>query len=121
MLLLLNNNSNFELLLNNNSIFERTFHHYQVVDACREVLVNHVFDVPVHVERDLPLITVGLRDADAGKLLQIDIEVGPRELPSKPLEPLLVDGLLGGECKDCLLYTSPSPRDRTRSRMPSSA
>ena len=25
------------------------------------------------------------------------------------------------ECKGCLLYTSPSPRDRTRSRMPSSA
>ena len=38
-------------------------------------------------------------------------------------------GLSGGELKDilqtdgsaCLLYTSPSPRDRTRSRMPSSA
>ena len=25
------------------------------------------------------------------------------------------------QIKDCLLYTSPSPRDRTRSRMPSSA
>ena len=25
------------------------------------------------------------------------------------------------QAKDCLLYTSPSPRDRTRSRMPSSA
>ena len=25
------------------------------------------------------------------------------------------------EAKNCLLYTSPSPRDRTRSRMPSSA
>ena len=25
------------------------------------------------------------------------------------------------DAKDCLLYTSPSPRDRTRSRMPSSA
>ena len=25
------------------------------------------------------------------------------------------------EIKTCLLYTSPSPRDRTRSRMPSSA
>ena len=25
------------------------------------------------------------------------------------------------ECESCLLYTSPSPRDRTRSRMPSSA
>ena len=27
----------------------------------------------------------------------------------------------GGEIDICLLYTSPSPRDRTRSRMPSSA
>ena len=26
-----------------------------------------------------------------------------------------------GRFKTCLLYTSPSPRDRTRSRMPSSA
>ena len=30
---------------------------------------------------------------------------------------LAVDQIVGG----CLLYTSPSPRDRTRSRMPSSA
>ena len=29
--------------------------------------------------------------------------------------------LVGSEVKSCLLYTSPSPRDRTRSRMPSSA
>ena len=32
--------------------------------------------------------------------------------------------ILEGYCawyNDCLLYTSPSPRDRTRSRMPSSA
>ena len=28
---------------------------------------------------------------------------------------------LGGQFLTCLLYTSPSPRDRTRSRMPSSA
>ena len=27
----------------------------------------------------------------------------------------------GGDAYTCLLYTSPSPRDRTRSRMPSSA
>ena len=26
-----------------------------------------------------------------------------------------------GGCMDCLLYTSPSPRDRQKSRMPSSA
>ena len=30
-------------------------------------------------------------------------------------------GLASRWSKDCLLYTSPSPRDRTRSRMPSSA
>ena len=29
--------------------------------------------------------------------------------------------LLAGDKVFCLLYTSPSPRDRTRSRMPSSA
>ena len=29
--------------------------------------------------------------------------------------------ILAGMCAICLLYTSPSPRDRTRSRMPSSA
>ena len=34
-----------------------------------------------------------------------------RSLPFAPL----------GDSKHCLLYTSPSPRDRTRSRMPSSA
>ena len=28
---------------------------------------------------------------------------------------------IGNWLKNCLLYTSPSPRDRTRSRMPSSA
>ena len=29
--------------------------------------------------------------------------------------------IVGDQYKSCLLYTSPSPRDRTRSRMPSSA
>ena len=34
---------------------------------------------------------------------------------------LLHPDLYFGEAYTCLLYTSPSPRDRTRSRMPSSA
>ena len=43
------------------------------------------------------------------------------------IEPYVKPGVSTGEldriCNDyiCLLYTSPSPRDRTRSRMPSSA
>ena len=32
-----------------------------------------------------------------------------------------VQGAVGAQGNHCLLYTSPSPRDRTRSRMPSSA
>ena len=33
----------------------------------------------------------------------------------------IMSEVLSGKTNDCLLYTSPSPRDRTRSRMPSSA
>ena len=42
------------------------------------------------------------------------------EVESDMLEESL-EKLIGGEYWICLLYTSPSPRDRTRSRMPSSA
>ena len=37
------------------------------------------------------------------------------------LDDLHENGYLSEEDYNCLLYTSPSPRDRTRSRMPSSA
>ena len=42
---------------------------------------------------------------------QRDYEILTCRLMDRPLRPLF----------PCLLYTSPSPRDRTRSRMPSSA
>ena len=35
--------------------------------------------------------------------------------------PILIKATAGGGGKGCLLYTSPSPRDRQKSRMPSSA
>ena len=35
--------------------------------------------------------------------------------------PLLLSRIPIGALEDCLLYTSPSPRDRQKSRMPSSA
>ena len=38
-----------------------------------------------------------------------------------PLTCRLIQIARDGKISDCLLYTSPSPRDRTRSRMPSSA
>ena len=40
---------------------------------------------------------------------------------AKPLVAAEADAQLDHMGLDCLLYTSPSPRDRTRSRMPSSA
>ena len=54
-----------------------------------------------------------------------DLTVTPRLLP-KPYEDWLPEaalwcGLSEEALTACLLYTSPSPRDRTRSRMPSSA
>ena len=36
-------------------------------------------------------------------------------------QPSVVMLEIGEDLETCLLYTSPSPRDRTRSRMPSSA
>ena len=45
--------------------------------------------------------------------------------PFKTIQRALLESArfsyLKGNDNDCLLYTSPSPRDRTRSRMPSSA
>ena len=37
------------------------------------------------------------------------------------IAPVLIDGAKGHSLDFCLLYTSPSPRDRQKSRMPSSA
>ena len=49
------------------------------------------------------LITASLRGVDSHGIIRI---------------PYYLEGIRKGYC---LLYTSPSPRDRTRSRMPSSA
>ena len=47
-------------------------------------------------------------------IMGIDVVVGGEQRSDTVNNALAV-------VKDCLLYTSPSPRDRTRSRMPSSA
>ena len=43
------------------------------------------------------------------------------ELDGEARDPVAASFPSGGDPTACLLYTSPSPRDRTRSRMPSSA
>ena len=57
------------------------------------------------------------------KTKQIAIIAKDTRLSGYTLEPALVSGLASGGMHvfTCLLYTSPSPRDRQKSRMPSSA
>ena len=47
----------------------------------------------------------------------LSIAVHPAQRVAERTAPIQIDGM----SIPCLLYTSPSPRDRTRSRMPSSA
>ena len=44
-----------------------------------------------------------------------------RKLIEEGNDVVVLDSLYTGHRKACLLYTSPSPRDKARSRMPSSA
>ena len=61
-----------------------------------------------------------------GRLEEADTWLG-RAIETIPGDPLAVANLrmnrslVGMQRRDCLLYTSPSPRDRQKSRMPSSA
>ena len=100
-------------------------------------------------ERDLVIITgdppkmgdypfaTPVYDVDSIGLLRmaagLNAGVDPAGKPTAPTSFVLATGAEPGaadydrelrrleEKKACLLYTSPSPRDRTRSRMPSSA
>ena len=63
-----------------------------------------------------PLDHIGHYSVEPGSTAgNIENFFGVAQIPMGLMGPLLVNG------EHCLLYTSPSPRDRTRSRMPSSA
>ena len=60
---------------------------------------------------------MGMQAVDLAIQNGVDLDGTP--IPQKMLD--LYNRIMDEENKSCLLYTSPSPRDRTRSRMPSSA
>ena len=68
-------------------------------------------------------LIVRRRRGDDERNVDVDLTSSGRALREQALSiPGAVVDALGVELSDlCLLYTSPSPRDRTRSRMPSSA
>ena len=63
------------------------------------------FDVlrQIRIKSDVPVLMLSARTEDTKRI--VSLEIGADDYLSKP----------------CLLYTSPSPRDATLSRMPSSA
>ena len=59
---------------------------------------------------------MGVVDSTVSKVLEAYLEENPKEAKN-----IVAKVILAAQARACLLYTSPSPRDRTRSRMPSSA
>ena len=59
----------------------------------------------------------------AGRLLSKEVEIlmNVRDDARRPFVAIMGGSKVSDKCKICLLYTSPSPRDATLSRMPSSA
>ena len=76
-----------------------------------------------------PGIIIGRKGAEVDKLKAMleqrygrEVYVTVKEIKKPELDAQLVSENIALQLeKRCLLYTSPSPRDRTRSRMPSSA
>ena len=101
------------------------FTHVQSGPTCTQLLAWFGADV-IKVERP------GVGDATRKQLIDVpgadslyftmlnhnkrSIELNSKNETGKQVLTRLIE-----ECDVCLLYTSPSPRDRTRSRMPSSA
>ena len=69
--------------------------------------------IDIRSDKIICLVAQEIQLLDKGKLTQL-IGVGVSRLPVTCQKPLALDDI-------CLLYTSPSPRDLYRSRMPSSA
>ena len=88
-----------------------------IVDFSNSSLPNNMID----------FIDLGDQGLDAAKNLidnsENKIELSQVHLEAPIIKPskILAVGLNYKEHKDCLLYTSPSPRDTNPSRMPSSA
>ena len=84
---------------------------YHITPAGKETLREWLTNpLPPEEVRSAPLIQIFF----AGQLSDEEILAGLEEQAEQIRELL-------AHYSDCLLYTSPSPRDRTRSRMPSSA
>ena len=75
----------------------------------------------IDIDRILKAVAAAL--GDKGKVIKIDVDKNQKlsEALRVRVLPTFIIYKFSEMVWSCLLYTSPSPRDRTRSRMPSSA
>ena len=76
-----------------------------VVTGTRQVIQD-----AIKLKRQATTVVDGLSADEIGEIPALSIAEALEQITS-----------VGSQREGCLLYTSPSPRDRTRSRMPSSA
>ena len=83
---------------------------------------NHFDYVKISIASPQRIMDWGQRTLPNGQV--VGEVTKPETINYRTLKPEM-DGLfcekIFGPSKDCLLYTSPSPRDRQKARMPSSA
>ena len=96
------------------------FNHNLIVQ-CEGKTNFKVWDEVKDVDRNLKGIGINTRlEMEVEPVLDVNMEPGDAVWIPKHF-PHLATSLTPRLSVSCLLYTSPSPRDRTRSRMPSSA
>ena len=108
--------STAESLVGNNLVLA-IFKHITNAE-CRQYLLRQAFEEAVHSHTFLYVVeSLGL---DEGEVFNMYNEV-PAITRKDNFEMELTKEVLDPDFTTCLLYTSPSPRDATLSRMPSSA
>ena len=79
--------------------------------SCCGFFLNSCTTAPITERKQLKIIPESKLNAQAAQVFE---QIKKKEKMSEDIETL-------NQIKSCLLYTSPSPRDATLSRMPSSA
>ena len=96
----------------------------EVSSKVKKIVADHLGIEEAKVTEESSFIDdLGADSLDTVELVMAFEEEFGSEISDSDAEKILTvgDAVKFIENKACLLYTSPSPRDRTRSRMPSSA